>query len=130
MFEGTLPCLDGVGGKQRIPMKPVNWKTGMIDGWEQLGDANSFHAGLRAKLQAGQLHRHPTFHAAAKRECGEVGNVHAILVQAVAAGAAQPAGVKNVVAQNNFGAGEISGSLQLPLTERALSADVDFSRWR
>src|SRR5229473_705054 len=104
MFESALPSFHGIAREDGIPMQPVKRKTTMVDRGEQLSDANAVDVGLSAKFQTGEFHGNPAFDAAGKNKRGKIRNVEAILVEAIAAGAAQSALMENVVTQQNVGA--------------------------
>src|SRR6266851_100895 len=99
----------------------------MVDRGEQLSDANAVDVSLSAKFQAGEFHGDPAFDAAGKNKRGKIRNVEAILVEAIAAGAAQSALMENVVTQQNVGAGIVSGAFQFAVGIAAFAAKVDFS---
>src|SRR6267378_6570998 len=112
MFESAPPSFHGIAREDGIPMQPVKWKAAMVDRREQLSDADAVDVGLSAEFQTGQFHGDPAFDTAGKNKRGEVRNVEAILVEAIAAGAAQSASMENVVGQQNVGAGIVSGAFQ------------------
>src|ERR1700751_4833747 len=89
MRERALPGFDGVGGEHRIPVKPVDWETAMINCRKNLRDEHTLDTGLRAEIQGWQGHGHMTFYAAAKGVCGKIGNIDAVFVQTIVSGAAQ-----------------------------------------
>src|ERR1700686_2729294 len=128
VFERAFPCFDGVSGKDGIPIEAVDGETAMIDGWQELRDVDAVDVSLRAEINAGELHGNATLDAAAKNQCGEVGNVEAVFVEAIAAGAAQAALMKNVVGQENVGGRVVAGARELAVGESAFVANVDFSR--
>src|SRR5258708_35352613 len=127
MFESALPSFHGIAGEDGIPMQPVERKTAMVDRREQLSDANAVDVCLSAEFQTGQFHGDPAFDAARKNKRSEVRNVEAILVEAIATGAAQAALMENIVAQQNVGAGIVSGAFQFAVGIAAFASKVDFS---
>src|SRR5882762_681712 len=127
MLEGALPSFHGIAREDGIPMQPVKRKTAMIDRREQLSDADAVDVSLGAEFQAWQFHGDPAFDAAGKNKRGKIRNVEAILVEAIAAGAAQSALMENIVGQQNIGAGIVSGAFQFAVGIAAFAAKIDFS---
>src|SRR5882724_5695227 len=130
MLEGAFPSLHGIACEDGIPMQPVKRKTAMIDRREQLSDADAVDVSLGAEFQAKQFHGDPAFDAAGKNKRGKIGNVEAVFVETIAAGATQSALMENIVGQQNVGAGIVSGAFEFAIGVGAFAVEINFAGGR
>src|SRR6267142_2583152 len=130
MFESALPSFHGIASEDGIPVQAVKRKTTMIDRGEQLSDANAVDMSLRAEFQARQFHGDPAFDAAGKNKRGKIGNVEAVFVETIAAGAAQSALMENIVGQQNVGAGIVSDAFEFAIGVGAFAVEINFAGGR
>src|SRR5437899_6091211 len=85
---GDLFAADG-----SVPMEPAQGKIVVVNGGENLREAHRLSMGYRVELQAWKGHGHAALDHAAKRLRVKVGNFRAVIIQAVAADAAESSGV-------------------------------------
>ena len=64
MFERGFPRFDGVRGKKGVPVEAIDGEAAMIDGRQDLSDADAFDVSLRAEIKTRQSHGDVAFDGA------------------------------------------------------------------
>src|SRR5580704_2434069 len=130
MLKCIAPGLDCVPAQQRIPVKFINRKPGMLDGRKHSCEAHVLDMCVCTKLHPGEAQCHFPFYRSGKNLREEVRHHQPIVVDAVAAATSQSRSVKNVVTQMDIAPRVAARALVLAVRKRSFPPHIDVSSRR
>src|SRR5260370_5983242 len=124
VLEIRAPGGDLLAADGSVPMEPAQRKVVVVNGGENFREAPKLSLGFRGELQAGKGRGHAALARPAERLRVKIGDFHAVIIQAVVAGAGESAGVEPNVRESDVLRGVMPRGIHAARGESAFAGEI------